>query len=83
MKFYKDKFGDYFWRKIRDNNYTAIYYDYYVSFLKNGNYHNEKNATNYDGIKFKEFYLNNKCYGNHNDFTKKSWRKFVKLKVFL
>ena len=84
MKFYREKTIDgYYWGKIEDNNLTAIYFDYNVWFFKDGKYHNNKNASyiNYNG--FKEFFLNSKYYGNEYNFTKKSWRKFVKLQVFL
>jgi hypothetical protein len=54
MKFYRDK-TFYYWFKIKDNNLTAIHIDQYksVRFLKNGNYHNFKNASciRYDGYK--------------------------------
>ncbi len=85
MKFYKDKkiYDCYFWNKITDNYLTCIYYDVdSIIFYKNGFFHNNKNAAyiRFDG--YKGFYLNNKCYGNENDFTKKSWRRFVKLQIF-
>ncbi len=84
MKFYKDKSITNFWSKIRRNKLTAIYIDTaIVVFLKNGDYHNYKNAAliSYDG--FKSFRLNNKYYGCEYNFTKKSWRKFAKLQAFL
>ncbi len=31
----------------------------------------------------KEFVLNGICYGCEDDFTKQTWRRFVKLKAFL
>ncbi len=72
--------------KINDNMLDAILISsgsLYVRFLKNGKDHNTKNAAliRYDG--YKQFYLNNKLYGYKKDFTKKSWRKFVKMQVFL
>jgi hypothetical protein len=85
MKFYKEKSinGNYFWFKIHEFNITAIYINSRTFFFKNGKYHNSKNAAyiRYDG--YKEFYLNNKYYDDVNKFTKQSWRKFVKLQVFL
>jgi hypothetical protein len=84
MKFYKEKNINYsyFWFKIHNFNITAIYFDYRTFFFKNGKFHNFKNATYTDNNGSKEFSLNNKFYGNHNDFTKQSWRRFVKLQVF-
>mgnify|MGYP007056137743 CR=1 FL=1 len=83
MKFYIDK-RFYYWNKIKDNKLTAIYYNgFAVRFYKNGICHNNKNAAIYyiDGIK--DFRLNGKYYSNQNKFTKKSWRRFVKLQAFL
>jgi tetratricopeptide (TPR) repeat protein len=48
----------------------------------NSKYNNAKNAAYvYDG--YKEFYLNDKCCGIDDDFTKGSWRRFVKIQAFL
>ena len=63
-----------------------------VEFYKNGLLHNTKNAAyiNADGINF--FYLNDNVYGKSNSIKKsdknynaikQSWRKFVKMQVFL
>jgi hypothetical protein len=89
MKFYKEKLRNYTYRMLCINKLTAIinsknkvnYVDC-VYFLKNGKFHNSKNATYTDNNRCKSFYLNNKFYGNQKDFTKKSWRKFVKLQIF-
>ena len=86
MKFYKEK-----------NSYRFCLYDYivlnklnsiYISterviFFKNGDYHNSKNASYiyFDG--YKNFHLNGIYYSNESRFTKQSWRRFVKLQVFL
>jgi hypothetical protein len=88
MKFYKEnKNNVYYWNKIKNNKLSCIYCDYIaVDFYKNGKYNNTKNAAiNWSNWSngYKEFYLNNKIYGNQNNFTKSSWRKFVKLKTFL
>lgn len=84
MKFYINKNTGHFFEKIVNNKLSAIYYSLYaIRFLKNGNLHNIKNAAYIDNYDSKEFYLNNKCYGYEHHFTKKTWRKFVKLKVFL
>jgi hypothetical protein len=83
MKFYIDKLNHYYWDKIRENKLTAIYFSSMVVwFLKNGEEHNTKNAAA-DDKSCKEFYLNGEFYGYENDFTKQSWRRFVKLKAFL
>ena len=84
MKFYKSKKDIYSLIFIKTNKLTAIYVDYFaVDFFKDGLRHNIKNATCIGLDGYKSFYLNNKCYGDEDDFTKESWRKFVKLKVFL
>lgn len=81
MKFYR-----YFnYNKARINKLTAIYSNdnYYVLFYKNGKFHNAKNASNIILNGQKSFWLNDKLYGTEENFTKKSWRKFVKLQAFL
>ena len=84
MKFYIDKFNSPY-VKIKNNKLTSVFMSFYKTtmFFKNGKYHNSKNAAIYyiDGIK--QFYLNGKYYSNYNSFTRKSWRKFVKLMAFL
>ncbi len=85
MKFYRYNDTSYsFFYKIIDNNLTAIYQNsnFESHFYKNGNFHNNKNAA-YISHGYKEFYLYGKYYGNQNDFTKSSWRKFAKLQTFL
>ena len=85
MKFYREKYkNNYYWHKINKNKLTAIYGFYSIVWLfKNGLNHNSKNASyfNYNG--FKEFSLNGKKYGSHYNFTKQSWRRFVKLMAFI
>ena len=85
MKFYvEDKYNYVYWNKISDNKLTVIYYNgFAVRFYKNGCWYNSKNAAviHNNGIKF--FYLNDSFYGKEYDFTKKSWRRFIKLKTFL
>ena len=84
MKFYRDKKNNiYYWSKIEANKLTAIHSDYSVSFFKNGKRHNSKNTACVYYFVIKEFFLNGKRYGYENDFTKKSWRKFVKIQAFL
>ena len=85
MKFYTDNKYDISYRdKILNNKLTAILSNKnsYVQFFKNGMYHNTKNAD-FINHKNKEFSLNNKFYGNQNDFTKQLWRRFIKLRMFL
>ncbi len=87
MKFYIE--GS--WLKIKAYNLTAIYNDYYndyynVIFYKKGEMHNNKNAAFIEVNEvneYKEFILNGICYGCEDDFTKESWRRFVKLQAFL
>ena len=84
MKFYNGKNNRYYWDIIYDNKLTAIHFDSYgIRFYKNGISHNSKNAdyVNYRG--YKDFSLNGKFYGYHTDFTKETWRRFVKMQVFL
>jgi hypothetical protein len=84
MKFYKADPKYNYWDKILVNKLTVIYCNnYLVRFFKNGTQHNTKNAAYFLEDKFKIFYLNAKEFGNQDDFTKKSWRKFVKLQAFL
>ena len=84
MKFYNNNKKYNFWNKISNNKLTAIYCDYYgVWVLKNGKHHNTKNAAYVNFRGYKEFILNGKLYGNHDNFNKKSWRRFVKMDVFL
>jgi hypothetical protein len=82
MKFYIDK-RFYYWNKIISHKLTAIHCDKSIRFIKNGKYHNSKNLAfiGYNG--YTQFNLNGEFYGNHNDFTKESWRRFCKLQVFL
>jgi hypothetical protein len=72
------------WLKIRAYNLTAIYNDHFnVIFYKNGKTHNTKNVAYIRRDGYKTFCLNDKYFGDQNYFTKKSWRKFVKLQAFL
>ena len=71
------------WVKIVDHELTAIHYEKGVRFVKNGNFHDNKNAAFIATNRQKEFILNDKNYGDHTKFTKESWRRFVKLRIFL
>ena len=83
MRFYKFINSLYYRNKIKDNNLTAIYTDYNsVTFYVNGKFNNFKNAAYVTNYGSKQFCLNHISYG-YNNFTKQSWRKFVKLKAFL
>jgi hypothetical protein len=88
MKFYRDTYNYFYDSKIYNNKLTAVYCKkYIVIFSKNGIWHNNKNASYIEYSGYRQFYLNGKFYGdqdgNQNDFTKKSWRKFIKLQAFL
>ena len=86
MKFYRDNLkSDFYWQNILDNRLTVILLDYYnaVLFYKNGKENNTKNASYITKSGYKQFHLNGEYYGNRNNFTKQSWRKFVKMQVFL
>ena len=82
MKFYRYKHRSYSLNKITNNKLTAIYCNDSVWFLKNGKENNYKNAA-YIYDKYKEFILNGVSCGCQNDFTKKTWRRFVKMQKFL
>ncbi len=91
MKFYKTKFFDELClRRISGNKLTAIYSCAFIRFFKNGRFHNSKNASyiapfpmEHKECGYKTFFLNGEYYGNEDDFTKKSWRRFIKMKFFL
>ena len=80
MKFYKSNF----YHKIINNKLNVVYSDFYnVIFYKNGLPHNSKDGAYIDDNRYKAFYLNGKYYGYDIDFTKESWRRFVKMQAFL
>ncbi len=85
MKFYKYNINYFFHNNIIINNLNAVYLSFYNSilFFKNGKLHNYKNSAFIDNDGYKGFYLNGNFYGYKDDFTKHSWRKFVKLQAFL
>jgi hypothetical protein len=89
MKFYRDKINSYFWHKIKNNKLTSVYQFMFgyknecTHFFKNGVHTNAKNVAEIYISGYKTFLLNGKYYGNEDDFTKESWRRFVKMKVFL
>ncbi len=83
MKFYKINYISYFNKKSTAIfNTLNIHSIPCVRFIKNGKHHNPKNASYIKNIN-KVFCLNDKIYGYHNEFTKQSWRRFVKLQAFL
>jgi hypothetical protein len=80
MKFYRN----FNYNEVRMSKIIAICSDYYgVVFYKNGKMHNTRNAAYINDLGYKQFVLNDKYYGVETNFTKESWRRFVKLKVFL
>jgi Sec7-like guanine-nucleotide exchange factor len=82
MKFYKNNNSDFlFDYKIKYYKLTCVGSNY-IRFYKNGIWHNPKNASYICNAGNKMFYLNDELYGYKDDFNKKSWRKFTKLKVF-
>jgi hypothetical protein len=84
MKFYKYNTVNSNWEYIIDNKLTATHCDHYaIRFYKNGKFHNSKNAAYIENNGYKEFALYDISFGCAFDFTKKSWRKFVRLQVFL
>lgn len=85
MKFYKENlYTNYQYSKIIHNKLNVCYHRFDgVIFFKNGKSHNVKNASFQVCDGYKTFYLNGKYYGYKAEFTKESWRKFVKLKAFL
>lgn len=84
MKFYKDNSNIISFKIMKNNILTYIYCnEITVKFIKNGKNHNYKNMGYINNNNIKWFYLHGKHYGNQNDFTKSSWRKFVKLQAFL
>ena len=85
MKFYREKYkNNFYYIKIVYSKLTTIYMEYFgVYFFKNGLRHNSKNSSYIGKDSYKSFCLNDIRYGYHTDFTKESWRRFVKLKAFL
>ena len=83
MKFYRDKYNWNFLNKIEHSELTSLHqsYSYIIQFFKNGKLHNYKNAS-YIFSDYIEFHLNGTFYGDQDDFTKQSWRKFVKMQIF-
>ena len=83
MKFYRHNPKYNYFKILVDNNLTGVYSSFSVQFFKNGKFHNSKNADYINSNNNKIFSLNGKRYGDHKDFTKQSWRRFIKLKAFL
>lgn len=84
MKFYKKTSQALLNETFFNEKITNICSTYYsVEFCKNDMYHNTKNAAYVHNSCYKEFYLNGEFYGTEKYFTKKSWRKFVKMQAFI
>jgi hypothetical protein len=83
MKFYRDSYFS--WNKVTSNKLNCICQNLlkFIYFFKNGKLSNTKNAAHIAEYGYKEFWLNDKIYGYENDFTKQSWRKVIKLQVFI
>jgi hypothetical protein len=85
MKFYKYNIKIDYWNKIYNEKLTCVfpYKKEETDFFNNGKHHNNRNAAyiRFDG--FKVFHLNGIFYGFKKDFTKQSWRRFVKLQAFI
>jgi hypothetical protein len=85
MKFYRDTSkSSFYWQKLKLNKSTCAYIKigYFIIFFKNGLRHNSKNASYFE-FRYKEFWSNGKKYGYEYNFDKKTWRRFVKMQVFL
>ena len=54
----------------------------YKAWYKNGLRHREDGPAIENPEGFKMWYLNDICYGINNDFTTKSWKRFVKTMIF-
>lgn len=72
MKFYRENNNYSYYNKIIQSKLSAVIYSIYRSiiFFKNGKYNNTKNIAFINIYRHKQFYLNNKYYGNQKDFTK-------------
>ena len=85
MKFYKYKHFENYLNIIFYYKLNAIY-SYQsgtLAFYKNGQLHNAKNAAYIAFNGYKQFILNDKYYDSKNKFTKESWRRFVKMQIFI
>ena len=73
-----------FYMKYMIKKITAILsLSFAVLFYKNGERHNDKNGAHIGLNNFAGFWLNGFWHGYNTNFTKESWRKFVKLQAFL
>lgn len=81
MKFYKSNKQSNYIRDIFSNNITAIFQGItgFVYFYKQGVPHNSKNAATYYN-KAVYYSYNGENFGQN--FTKKTWRSFVKTLIF-
>ena len=84
MKFYIEYIDSGYFHKIICYKLSGICCNRYsISFLKNGKFHNTKNAAYIEKNGYKEFILDDITFGCALDFAKKSWRRFVRMQTFL
>ena len=91
MKFYKDIDNYTYYWEIIFNKLNAVYIRSSTLFctktmfliFNHGLLHNTKNAASIRYGEYKHYYLNGTFYGYSFSFTKKSWRRLVKLKCFI
>ena len=78
--------GDKFWYKNgkahRENGPAVEYSNGDKIWYKNGILHREDGPAIECADGYKEWCLNDKCYDYNNNFTNKSWSKFVKTLIF-
>lgn len=82
-KYYLDDYlyrTDYSEHFLFKKDRTASYF-----FNEKGDWHNTQAAA-IIMLGYKDYYLNNECFGNQSSFTDKTWAKFaakyIKMKVF-
>ena len=79
--------GSKYWYKNgllhRENGPAVDCTDGFKSWYKNGELHREDGPAIEWDAGAKNWYLNNKEYGVNDDFTNKSWKKFIKTLIFL
>jgi len=66
----------------RDNGPAKEIFNEIKEWYKNGELHREDGPAIEYAVGYREWWLNNKCYGSVNDFTNKSWKRFIKTLIF-